>query len=49
MIVYCADKLDPIRGYDSSSEIELCTGNIREGFRLVHEEQDEYLRKEGVL
>ncbi|MBE6104233.1 MAG: nicotinate (nicotinamide) nucleotide adenylyltransferase [Erysipelotrichaceae bacterium] len=49
MIVYCADKLDPSRGYDSSSQIELCTRNIKEGFRLVHEEQEAYLRKEGVL
>lgn len=48
MIVYCADKLDPSRGYDSSKQIELCKRDIKAGFRLVHEEQDEYLRKEGV-
>lgn len=49
MVIYCADKLDPSRGYDSSSQIELCCRNLKAGFRLVHKEQHEYLRKEGVL
>lgn len=36
--LYCADKLDPERGYDSSAAIELCMKDIHEGFRqeLVH-------------
>ena len=49
MIVYCADKLDPGREYDSSNQIALCTSNIKEGYRLVKKEQDEYLKKEGVI
>lgn len=32
MCVYCADKLDPLRGYDSSKEIKLCNEDIEKGF-----------------
>ncbi len=31
--VYVADKLDPLRGYDVSSQITLCKENIHEGFK----------------
>lgn len=31
--VYVADKLDPLRGYDSSQQIEICKKDIHEGFR----------------
>lgn len=31
--VYVADKLDPLRGYDSSVQIEVCKNDIHEGFR----------------
>ena len=31
--LYCADKLDPLRGYDSSKQIEICKQDIDEGFR----------------
>lgn len=36
--LYVADKLDPLRGYDSSKQIELCKKDINEGFRqeLIH-------------
>lgn len=36
--VYVADKLDPLRGYDSSQQIQLCKENIHEGFKneLIH-------------
>lgn len=33
MCVYCADKLDPLRGYDSSKQIALCKEDIIEGFK----------------
>lgn len=33
MCLYCADKLDPLRGYDSSKSIELCKKDILEGFK----------------
>ncbi|MDO5352916.1 MAG: nicotinate-nucleotide adenylyltransferase [Succinatimonas sp.] len=32
MCVYCADKLDPLRGYDSSESIQLCHKDIEQGF-----------------
>lgn len=32
MCVYCADKLDPLRGYDSSKQIALCNRDIVTGF-----------------
>jgi nicotinate-nucleotide adenylyltransferase len=31
--VYVADKLDPLRGYDSSHQIEVCMSDIHQGFR----------------
>jgi len=49
MVIFCADKLDPSRGYDSSAQIEVCRRDLKAGFRLVHREQKEYLRKEGVI
>lgn len=33
MCLYVADKLDPLRGYDSSKDIELCKKDIVEGFK----------------
>lgn len=33
MTIYCADKLDPSRGYDSSSDIALCKQDIVAGFK----------------
>lgn len=33
MCIYCADKYDRSRGYDSSKEIELCKKDILEGFK----------------
>ncbi len=48
MIVYCADKLEPLRGYDSSKEIELCCHDLKKGFREVHRQQEAYLVKTGV-
>ncbi|MBQ4252474.1 MAG: bis(5'-nucleosyl)-tetraphosphatase (symmetrical) YqeK [Erysipelotrichaceae bacterium] len=48
MIIYCADKLEPLRGYDSSREIELCCRDLKKGFQEVHRQQDAYLVKTGV-
>ncbi|MCI9093861.1 MAG: nicotinate-nucleotide adenylyltransferase [Coprobacillus sp.] len=31
--VYVADKLDPLRGYDSSKQIQICKEDIHRGFR----------------
>ena len=44
MIVYCADKLDPLRGYDSRPLIQACMQDIRAGFDLVYVQNQEYLR-----
>ena len=46
MITYCADKLEPGRGYDSSEQIALCMRSLRRGFMRVKAEQSEYLKKE---
>ncbi len=46
MLIFCADKLEEGRGYDSSEQIALCKQNLREGFRRVKQEQQAYLQKE---
>lgn len=46
MITYCADKLEPGRGYDSREQIALCMRSLRRGFMRVKAEQSEYLKKE---
>ena len=47
MMVFCADKLDPLRGYDSSSLIQMCNENLEKGFDLVIKQNKEYLQKAG--
>lgn len=49
MVIYCSDKLDPGRGYDSSGTVELCRQDICSGFKETKRQQDEYLRKEGII
>lgn len=44
-IVYCADKLDPLRGYDSSKLIKECHKNIDVGFNMVKDQNDKYVAK----
>ena len=46
MITYCADKLEPGRGYDSREQIALCMRSLRRGFMRAKAEQSEYLKKE---
>ena len=48
-ILFIADKLDPSRGYDSRREIEISRKSLREGYRVVKQQQEAYLRKEGTL
>ena len=48
-ILFIADKLDPSRGYDSSREIEISRKSLREGYRVVKQQQEAYLKKEGTL
>lgn len=43
MAVFCADKLDPLRGYDSYETIELCRRDLKAGFRCVKERNRDYV------
>lgn len=45
MIVFCADKTDPLRDYDSTDMIEACKKDIASGFQWVKSENDKYLKK----
>lgn len=47
-ILYIADKLDPLRGYDVKETIKLCMNNLDEGFNFVKNEQTEFLRKKEI-
>lgn len=47
-IVYMADKLDPLRDYDSSQEIEFAKRNLKAAKAVVYEQQQAYLTKEKV-
>ncbi|MBB5183478.1 nicotinate (nicotinamide) nucleotide adenylyltransferase [Catenisphaera adipataccumulans] len=44
-IVFCADKTDPLRGYDSSAMIEACKKDIDAGFAWCKEENKKYLNQ----
>lgn len=44
MILYIADKCEPTRGYDSTFELELSRKNLKEGFDLVYQEAQEYIK-----
>lgn len=47
MCIYCADKYDPSRKYDSSKEIALCKKNIQEGFVQCLKDFYAYAKKEN--
>ncbi|WP_075878138.1 nicotinate (nicotinamide) nucleotide adenylyltransferase [Merdibacter massiliensis] len=46
MIIFCADKLERGRGYDTSEQIALCKRDLYQGFLRVKHEQQTYLKKE---
>ncbi len=48
MIVFCADKTDPLRDYDSTKQIQACKEDIYAGFQWIKEENEKYLRKEKL-
>lgn len=48
-ILFIADKLDPSRGYDSSKEIEISMKDLKEGFMIVKQQQEAYLKKDGTI
>lgn len=43
MIIYAADKTDPLRGYDSSAMINALKTNYKDGFVFVLKENKEFL------
>lgn len=47
-LLYCADKIDPSRDYDSSALIESCKKDIESGFCLVLQENIQYLRSKNI-
>ncbi|MBD5423930.1 MAG: nicotinate (nicotinamide) nucleotide adenylyltransferase [Allobaculum sp.] len=46
MMVFIADKLDPLRGYDSSGLYKACLHDLYNGFLLVKAENKAFLEKE---
>ena len=48
-IIYSADKIDPLRGYDSSSLIKSCMRNYAVGFVEVLKANKEYLEENNKL
>jgi predicted HD superfamily hydrolase involved in NAD metabolism len=47
-IVYCSDKIEPTRGYDSKYMIDACKKEIRTGFELVLSENIKFLLSKNV-
>lgn len=47
-IVYCSDKIEPTRGYDSQYMIDACKKDINDGFKLVLHENIQFLKNRGV-
>ena len=43
MIIFCADKLDPLRGYPVQKQIDLVKQDLLQGFWMVKEENRKYL------
>ncbi len=48
MTIFCADKYDPGRNYDSFKELELCKTNIEKGFVQCLIDSKIYLEKKGI-
>lgn len=48
-IIYMADKLDPLRDYDSSKEIALAKKDLKAAYELVYAQQQDYLKKEKKI
>jgi nicotinate-nucleotide adenylyltransferase len=48
-LIFIADKLDPLRGYDSSKLIEIACKNLNKAFDLVKKQNEEYLESREVV
>lgn len=49
MMVFIADKLDPLRGYDSAGLYKACLHDLYNGFLLVKAENKAFLEKEKAV
>lgn len=49
MILFIADKVDPLRGYDSSAMLQAARDDLYMGFQFVKRENKEFLKKTGVV
>ena len=47
MIIFCADKLDPLRGYPVKDSIACVKQDLAKGFEMVQEENRKYLKGKG--
>ena len=48
MIIYCSDKLDPTRGWDSKKLIESCKKDYKQGFKDVLKDNIKYFEKNNI-
>jgi len=42
MIIFCADKIEPSRQYDSNEVFMLCVNDIKQGFQIIKSNHKEY-------
>ena len=48
-VVYAADKIDPLRGYNSEALIDAMKKDIDSGFKIVLKANKEYIEGKGKL
>ena len=46
-ILYCSDKIEPTRGYDSSGYIAACIDDYRKGYEIVLQANEDFLKEHG--
>ncbi len=46
-ILYCSDKIEPTRGYDSSAFINACIDDYRKGYEIVLQANEDFLKEQG--
>lgn len=47
-VIYVSDKLDPLREQDNEDNIKACINNIDNGYEIVKNQQDNYLKSQGI-
>ncbi|MGI6608218.1 MAG: bis(5'-nucleosyl)-tetraphosphatase (symmetrical) YqeK [Erysipelotrichaceae bacterium] len=48
-LIFVADKLDPLRSYDSSQQIEIACRDLNKAFEVVKKQNQKYLESRGIL